>query len=286
MRIIKAIFISIIVMGLLVSLVYYLTSRQFVDGGSTKVNSITFTSLLFNEENTTKLYFSEYQVSVASGIPPEALQFFLVNQKHFTNDGNSLTTLLYDLSKSPSNSHLSFELVRNEYLLISLKDTGKDVGLIAKSLIQEYNNDFEAFKYMPLQGGFALENSEENTFLNKTTLEFVIPLPYHLFQDNSLFYSCHRTSFSNQYLNRNLSHKIKQYYRIAGSLKDFYKFYNSLGMFQIELDNDRLLLTGAIHQRPQEQLVANSIISNGRVTLSFKEEYGINFISYSFEIIE
>ena len=98
-------------------------------------------------------------------------------------------------------------------------------------------------------------------------------MPYHLFDDNKLF----ETSFDRGAIHE-FVHVIGQNYRIYGQQSDFREFYASLDLYEMSENGNQLILEGPIC------IVAVGGSSQGRIILTFTEQNGHQYVSYSFEL--
>jgi len=233
-----------------ISIWWHSTLHQPI-GGLVEVNSRTVHSML-NPNSELMLDFVHYRGS----IPPFALERFALSDEH---DINSVYEMLH--------TQVSVELVRGRYIIIRTDIVDLQYVMIAPSVQTTMACGRNWFDIMPMQGRFFDQDVFSQRFWPIFGDSFATYIPYHLFDDASLYYipGPYGSVIAN---NVYLAHQIGHYYRIYGNMADFRAFYESLGLYEIIETDDQLILTSSAHI----------------MTLSFQEDNGQRYVAFSFEL--
>ena len=230
--------------------IFSIFNHQMVVGGLTEVNSRTVHSML-NPASELVLDFTHLRFGGRS---------FALSR--FALDGEQDINSVYEILRE----QVDAELVRGRYVVIRTDVVDLQHVMIAPSVQTAMAGGLSWFDIMPMQGRFIDQDVFEERFQHIQGENFATYIPYHLFDDISL-YCIPGPHGSVIAWNGDLSHQIGHYYRIHGSMADFRAFYESLGLYEIAETEDQLILTSSAHT----------------MTLSFQEEDGQRVVAFSFE---
>ena len=287
---------------------------EVVEGGSAKTDTIVFQSLFrpfvypFEGGTTLSLNLDCY---VGAGVPPMANQSFVVTEKEIPNlfldynqyeSSHGIVALYETLKANQENSQknpqkdnqiTNIELI-GDYIVISTVLPDLRYVMIVRS--SKHSGDSSGrgygFDYMPLQGFFFEQDIFDDIPDNHWRIEgenIATYIPYHLFDDHSLFYQYAFGYYGGLRKNHNLSHQLGHYYEIHGDISDFKAFYESLDLYEITQEDSRLILEGTFHVRDgtsyirEEGMPASEVVSpvETKMFLDFKEESGKRYVAYS-----
>ena len=249
------------------------------DGGFKRKDFILFPSMMIpfsypqSQENHLILYLNCYYDGT---LMPHYNRGFYVNKENITID-SIYTELLKQ--KLHNDLLIAINRFRDDFIVIRTDVLLLQYVMIVNSNVThrvEYKN---LFGYMPMQGRFFERDVFLHNFWDIEDENYVIDMPYHLFDDHLLFYVLDNQE---EYKNHFLSHRIGHYYKIYGSIKEFKDFYTSLNIFNIKEDNHQLILDGKIIKRCSSQLDTEAILYDSIITLDFKEYDGFYYVAYLF----
>jgi len=241
--------------------VYMHSSANLPLGGFMHRDSLIVWSL--HDHNT--IFEFDFDCYMFGSTPPLALDRFALA-------GEQDIHSVYNLLREQMNA----ALVRGRYIAIRTDIADLQYVMIAPSprseigLGQEMTEGRTWFDFMPMQGRFFDQDVFAQHFWQIQGDSFATDVPYHLFDDSSLFYATGAydfDSFHGVVNNVDLAHQIGHYYRIYGNMADFRAFYESLGLYEIVETDDQLILTSSAHI----------------MTLSFQEDNGQHYVVFSFE---
>lgn len=279
-------------------------------GGESKTSAIVFQSLCHPVEDGITLTLN-LDCYIAGAVPPMANQKFIVTEKEIPNlyldNGQYSNTdgavALYEVLKDAKLDEriTNIELIDNRYILISTDIPDLRYVMIFRSSIfggdlsesDDLSKRGVSFDYMPLQGKFYNRNIFTDIPNNHWQIDgtnIAAYVPYHLFNDYSLFYQYAFKHLGGLLKNNHLSHQERYNYKIDSDITDFRAFYESLDLYEISEENNRLTFKGIFYKRDGSSTVeegrpTTEIVSpvNGIMTLDFTEEDGQRYVAYSFE---
>jgi len=201
---------------------------------------------------------------------------------YFSLGQNLSVYALYELIReAESNVPIAVELIRDQYIIIQTNLPGLSYALITETFwYSPSSRSYSEYAFMAMQGSFiedAIIYRDEALITGK-----VIYIPYHLFDDHSLFWSEDLNTPLCTGTGNEFGHFIGQYFRIYGDKADFSAFYASLDLYEITETENQLILDGPIFRsiqatgRPGQQ--------QGRIILTFREENERQYVAYSFEL--
>jgi hypothetical protein len=261
-RLVIVLAIVLVAGAIVVTTIFFLKRHNDITMGGINEEYSHVVHSIIAPDSELSLNFAHYKFG---GTPPFALDRFALSDEHDIQS-------VYELLRTQVNA----EFVRERYIVIRTNIPDLQYVMIARSartektLEQEITEGRSWFDIMPMQGRFFDQDVFALSFWQIQGDSFVVDVPYHLFDDFTLFYvtDAYDYDFHGIAGNFDLSHQIGHYYRIYGNVADFRAFYEKLGLYEITETDDQLILVSSAHT----------------MVLSFQEEDGQRYVAFSFEL--
>jgi hypothetical protein len=214
---------------------------------------------------------------IPSGVMPIA-------SKTFALDNATIEEVYEIVRNAQTNVPINVELVNGEYIVIRTEVIDLRYAMITYAPTSDGWSG-TGFNYMPMQGAFFDFDVFSHHFGQITDTEnWAMYIPYHLFDDDSLFSVYKEGEYGGLRTNIELSHQVGHDYRIYSDITGFKEFYESLGLYEITVEGNTLILEGQIHRRNSSSVTADISTVGGRIILTFSEENEQRYVAYSIEV--